>query len=52
MVLPYDEAIRNGLQPYFLKDSHVVNDSHSCEDSGDEYAQSDEDIDHMAINDL
>jgi hypothetical protein len=31
-----EEAIRNGLQLYFLNDSNVLtNDSHGCEDSGD-----------------
>ena len=50
-----DEAVRNGLQPYIVTHPNMSSVSlylHGGEDSGDEDAQSDSDIEHLPAIDI
>ena len=49
-----DEALRNGLQPYIVNDSATLTtvslNIYGGEDSGDEDAESDSDIEHLPVS--
>ena len=51
-----DEALRNGLQPYIVNDSAALRtvslNIYGGEDSGDEDAESDSEIEHLPVTDI